>query len=90
MTELREEILQLKEMVKHLTMLVMKDKVDTTWLSEEQAAEALGLEARTLRRKVKSMQFPFNQIDFRHTNGRNFQYNRKGLLKFKEITSTMA
>lgn len=80
-----EKIDQLERTVDTLCKLIMRDKIDTTWLSEEDAAETLGLQPRTLRKQVKSGAI---DIDFRHTNGRNYQYSRKGILDFKKRTST--
>lgn len=92
-----KEIKSLKSMIHDLTLLVMKDKIDPTWLTEKQASEVLGLSGRQFRRNVvlsKSMMernqkvtYPFNLIEYRHTNGRNYQYSRKSILKFKQLTS---
>ncbi len=77
--------------VDELTILVMKNKVDDTWVSEDVAAEMLGYKSpRSLRNNVVEAKHPFSLIEFRHTNGRNYQYNRKSILKFKEKTSTMS
>jgi hypothetical protein len=83
---------QLIDMVGQLTTLVMKDKVDNTWVSEEVAAEMLGYkDPRTLRKLVKGViktkDFNIGDITFRNTNGRNWQYSRKSILKYKEKTS---
>ena len=83
---------QLVGMVDKLMIMVMKDKVDTTWLSEEVAAEMLGYkDPRTLRKLVKGViktkDFNIGDITFRNTNGRNWQYSRKSILKYKEKTS---
>lgn len=77
------EIKELKDMIHQLTLLVMKDKVDTTWLDEKEAADALGYDPRTLREKVKAGEIP---VESRNYKGRNWQYSRKGILKFKEQT----
>ena len=68
-------------------MMLMKNQVDTTWLKEDMAAEMLGLKPRQLRNKVKEAEGLFGQIDYRNTNGRNWQYRRTDLLKYKELTS---
>jgi hypothetical protein len=93
-----KQLAELKGMVHNLTILVMKDKVDLTWLSEADAAEMLGIKhARGLRKRVvltkkmmesgEKIQYPFNLIEYRNTNGRLFQYSRKSILKFKHVTS---
>ncbi len=87
MQEQQAEIRTLKEMVQQLTLLVMKDKVDTTWLDEDTAAEMLGYAPRTLRLQVKKGAIP---VDYRNTKGRNWQYSRKQLLNYKRDTSTAA
>jgi hypothetical protein len=92
MTELRDEGAQLRQEVKALTRIVLKNKIDDTWIPEPDAAEMLGFnDPRTLRRKVVvkgGAPYPFSLISYRCTNGRKFQYNRKDLMKFKNITST--
>jgi hypothetical protein len=75
---------RLSNKVDQLTLLVMKDKVDTTWVNEDTAAEMLGLQPRTIRLNVKSGSLP---VKFRHTNGRNWQYSRKDIMKYKDKTS---
>lgn len=87
-----QAIKELTRKVDQLTLLVMKDKQDTTWLTEEQAAEMLGYKnPRSLRKKVKASAgvAPFSLIVFCHTNGRNWQYTRKSIVRFREATSTM-
>lgn len=88
MSELMTEILALRREVKQLQILIMKDKIDTTWVHESDAAEMLGLTGRTLRRHVQSGEYPFCEISFRNTNGRNWQYSRKSLMKFKTLTAS--
>lgn len=80
-----EKIERLEKVVDSLCKLIMKDKVDTTWLTEEVAAETLGLQPRTLRMYVKAGKI---DVDFRHTNGRSYQYSRKGIMEFKKNTSS--
>lgn len=92
-----KEIKSLKSMIHDLTLLVMKDKVDLTWMPESQAANMLGLSRRAFRRKVVltstmmernlKIPYPYNIVEYRHTNGRNYQYSRKSILKFKQLTS---
>lgn len=96
MSELAELVLEqnkkidsLLHQVHHLTVLVMKDKVDTTWVAEDTAAQMLGLAPRTFRRYVKTRQQQFAGIKYRNTNGRNWQYSRKDILNFKNLTSTL-
>jgi len=88
--ELTREIFLLRQEVKQLTLLILKNKVDDTWIPESMAAEMLGLKPRTLREAVKNKKGLFSEIDFRHTNGQRWQYHRKSLLKFKDLTSTAA
>lgn len=80
-----QKIIQLEKTVDNLCKLILKEKVDTTWINEDVAAEMLGLQPRTLRMYVKSGKI---DIDFRNTNGRNWQYSRKGLLDYKKRTSS--
>lgn len=88
MTELMEAVVKLTKKVDELTLLVMKEKNDTTWISEKDAADMLGYGCpRTLRKKVKAAVYPFNTIVYRSSEGRKFQYNRKSLQKFKEQTA---
>src|ERR1700760_3675545 len=86
-----KKIESIYKMVNDLTALVMKDKVNTIWVDENIAAEMLGMHPETLRRKVKSAisnnQFPMNQISYRNSNGRKFQYSRKSLMRYMELTS---
>lgn len=80
-----ERINQLVSMVDKLIILVMKDKVDTTWVNEKTASEMLGYkDPRTLRKLVKAGEL---EITFRNTNGRNWQYSRKAIMKLKDRTS---
>lgn len=99
MSPLRQDILKLQEEIKCLTLLVLKDKVDKTWMTEKEAALSLGYNnPRSLRRKVvltddriskgEKVQYPYNLITYRCTNGRNYQYSRRSIMKFKEQTST--
>jgi hypothetical protein len=83
-------LMQLTQEVKYLQTLVMRDKIDTTWVPERDAAAMLDMQPDTLRRYVKAGKPFFNQINFRHTNGRKWQYSRKDLIKFKNLTSTNA
>lgn len=84
MSELMDEIKALRKELHQLTLLVMKDKVDTTWLSEEDAAQSLGFTPNVLRRKVKAGEL---DITSRNTNGRKWQYSRKSILSYKQNTS---
>lgn len=86
--ELIHEVRQLRTEVKNLQLLVMKDKVDTTWLDEPDAAKALGIKSRTLRRYVKDPAHKLSMVKYRHTNGKHFQYSRKDILRYKELTSS--
>lgn len=88
MEEQKKEIGTLKSMVHDLTVLVMKDKVNNIWLDEEVAASMLGVEPRTLRKAVKNPKHVFRLINFRNTNGRNWQYSRKSIMEFQTKTST--
>jgi len=85
---LRKENAEIKTMLHQLTVLVMKDKIDTTWVAETEAAAMVGLHPRVFREKVKAAKAPWFHITLRHTNGRNYQYSRKGIIKFKQLTST--
>jgi hypothetical protein len=38
-------------------------------------------------REMRKNEKPWNEIGYRHTNGRNFQYSRKGIINFKKLTS---
>lgn len=94
MSELVPMVQELLNLVKsqgkqihELQVMVMKNKVDDTWISEEIAAEMIGYDGRTFRRWVKAGKLP---IDFRNTNGRRYQYNRKSILRYKENTSVQA
>lgn len=83
----RKQIEQLQKSVDNLCILIMKDKVDTTWVPESVAAEMIGYnDPRTLRKLVKSGAL---DIDFRNTNGRKWQYSRKSIMALKEKTSTI-
>jgi hypothetical protein len=85
------QIESLKSMVHNLTLLVMKDKVNDTWINEEVAAEMVGYHPETFRRKVKQAhenhQRPWCLITFRNTRGRNWQYSRKSIIEFQKKTS---
>ena len=85
--ELTIEIRQLRADVEKLTLLLLKNCVDQVWLKEEIAAEMLGLKPRALRNYVTGKKSLFADIDYRHTNGRSFEYRRKDLMRFKELTS---
>lgn len=87
MEEMIAEVRALREAVHQLQLLVMKDKVDTTWLDEKDAASALNLEPRTLRRYVKDSSNRLSIIKYRNTNGRKWQYSRKDIQRYKELTS---
>jgi hypothetical protein len=83
-----EEIKYLTNLVKQLYSLVSKDKIDTTWVSEADAAAMFGYESTDwFRRKVKAAQADVTDqlhgIEYRNTNGRNYQYNRRDLIKCK-------
>lgn len=90
MSELMTEIQALRHEVRQLTMLVMKDKIDTTWVNEKDAADMLDIKPQTLRKMVKRGEYPATEINYRNTHGRNWQYSRKGLIKYKNLTSTAA
>jgi hypothetical protein len=87
---LTNEIKSLREDVRQMSILLMRDKIDTTWIPETDAAAMLQMQPDTLRRYVKAGKPNFQMINFRHTNGRKWQYNRKDILKFKNYTSTQA
>ena len=96
MTDLMQEIQSLREDVRRLGMLIMKDKVDTTWISEEDAAHSLGITPQTLRKGVKriesgnpSISRKAIRISYRTTNGRNYQYSRKDLINYKNKTAVV-
>ncbi len=84
-------IATLQKQIQDLTVLIMKDKVNDTWLVEETAASMLGYNPETFRRKVKEAhkknKEPWNIITYRNTNGRNWYYNRKSLIEFQRKTS---
>lgn len=90
MSDLMTEIQALRNDVKVLTMMIMKDKIDTTWVAESDASQMFGLTPKWFRRKVLSRHFPFEEVGFRTTGGRNYQYNRKALLRAKEKSSVQA
>ncbi len=77
------------EELKPLFAIISKDKIDTTWVTEKDAADMFQLAPRTLRKYVKKAKktndfnSPFADIEYRDTNGRRLQYNRKDLLKAK-------
>lgn len=89
--ELRKEVSELKQLIHENSVLMMKDKVNTTWVDEEVAAAMIGYHPETLRRKVKEgarkYEEPWCLITFRNTRGRNWQYSRKSLVRFQERTS---
>ena len=76
---------RLTETVTTLQATVKKDKLFDVWVDEKTAAAALGYCVRRFRSKVKS---GLINIDFRCTNGRKYQYSRKGLIRFQNETST--
>lgn len=86
--ELRKENAFIMQKLHEISILVMKDKVDTTWVDEDIAAKSFGLSPRVFREKVKAAKGQWFHITLRHTNGRNYQYSRKGILKYKQLTST--
>jgi hypothetical protein len=59
----------------------------TGWASERLASTAVGMQARTLRRNCIDGKI---NISFRNTNGRNYQYRWKEILKYQNETSTAA
>lgn len=81
-------IRNLERVIDNLAKLMLKNKVDDTWVDETTAAGMLGYkDGRTLRKAVKAGSI---NVDFRNTNGKNWQYSRKGLLNYKTQTSTIA
>lgn len=84
-------IATLQKQIHDLTVLIMKDKVNSTWLDEETAASMVGYNPETFRRKVKEAhknnKWPWNLINYRNTNGRNWFYSRKSLIEFQCKTS---
>lgn len=82
---LLREIRGMRRELQQLTSIVNRDKIYDTWIDEATAAQMLGLAPRVLRRKVKAQEIP---IDYRNTAGRNYQYNRRGLKKYLDETST--
>lgn len=78
---------RIEESVEKLLLINLKDKVDQAWLDEDTASGMFGIGSRHFRRKVVSREFPFDEVQYRNTNGRNYQYNRKDLLKAKEKSS---
>ncbi len=81
----------IEKMVHQLSILVMKNKVNDTWVNEDIAAEMVGYNPETFRRKVKDAhkkhREPWNLINFRNSNGRNWQYSRRSLENFQKRTS---
>lgn len=76
----------LKKTIDNLCKLIMRDKIDQTWVDEQTAAQMLGYSSpRTLRNLVKQNQLP---IDFRNTRGRSWQYSRKSIAEYKYQTGT--
>lgn len=83
--EQNKAIERLTKMVRDLSILVMKNKVTTTWVDEGVAAEILGYkDPRTLRKLVKSKAL---DIDGRNTNGKNWQYSLKSINRYQERTA---
>jgi len=80
--------IQQSEEIKALQMMLLKKQVSAEWLDEGTAAASLGIGVRSFRKKVTGMEGLFSRIIYRHTNGRRYQYNRKSLEAFKQITST--
>ena len=85
---LRKENAEIKQMVSQLFIMIKKTRIDDTWLSEEEAAESLGLSPIMLRRKVKKPVGQWHHVTYRNNKGRQWQYSRKGILKYKQLTST--
>ena len=83
---LMQEVQSLKKMMDVLTNVVKRDKIHDTWLSEVDAASMLGLAPRTLRRYCRDASLPIN---FRNTNGRNWQFSRKDITTYMNNSSTM-
>ncbi|MBS1629390.1 MAG: helix-turn-helix domain-containing protein [Bacteroidetes bacterium] len=81
-----QEVQTLKQMVTTLTTVVKRDKIFDAWLNEEDAASMLGLAPRTLRRYCRDGALPIN---FRNTNGRNWQFSRKDILTYMNNSSTI-
>lgn len=78
---------RLQRVIEDLAKLILKNKIDDTWVDENTAATMLGYkDGRTLRKYVKAGKIT---VDFRNTHGKNWQYSRKGLLNFKTQTSTL-
>lgn len=82
---LLREIRGMRKQIEQLTQIISKDKIYDTWIDEGTAAKMIGRSARTLRRMVKAGDLP---IDYRNTNGRAYQYNRRDLKKYLDNTST--
>jgi hypothetical protein len=99
--DLKNLVLNLTQQVHDLTILTMKNKVDDTWIEEEIAATMVGFEdSRAFRRKIvlsnarmkkgETVPYPWSMINYRSSNGRKYQYSKKSIQKFKDITSTQA
>lgn len=86
-----KKIEQMQKSLHDLSVLVMKNKVNDTWLDEDVAAEMVGYHPQNFRRKVKTgnkeHKEPWCIISYRNTNGRNWQYSRKSLIQFQQKTS---
>jgi hypothetical protein len=81
-----QEVQALKQMVGTLTSVVKRDKIFDAWLNEDDAASMLGLAPRTLRRYCRDGMLPIN---FRNTNGHNWQFSRKDMTAYMNNSSTM-
>ena len=88
------EVRGLRKEIATLMAIVKKDKVFDAWIDECTAAEMLGMQPRTLRRKCtgykkKGVEIaPELPINYRNTNGRSWQYSRKDIKAFMQNTST--
>jgi hypothetical protein len=56
------------------------------WIKEKQAAEALNLAPRVLRRKAKTEVLP---VPYTHVNGRKFQYDRTAIVRLQMQNSNI-
>ena len=81
-----QEMQVLKQMLATLTNVVRRDKIYDAWVTEQDAASMLGLAPRTLRRRCRDALLPIN---FRNTNGRNWQFSRKDITKYMNKSSTI-